>query len=293
MSSGPAGAVPLVGTDGATTIAPGALDSRQDKTAASLIEFQASIRQAVVLGEDSAVVPWLVGGAKARQRLALHHRHYEASLVKALLDRFPATVWLVGSAFVTETARQFVRRRPPSRPCIAEYGEDFPVFLAAERGAATLPYVRSFAELEWHLGRLSLAVTLPALGASDLSALGADTLMNVKITMQPGVHYVHAAWDIDNLIRLFLTDSAPDHFSLQSGDAWIELRGARGDLQMNRLEPASFAFRAALAAGQLLGDAAIAAIDLGPTFNAGQALGTLVADELVTAADVHDSGGTA
>ncbi len=347
MSSGPAGALSMVAAAWATPVAPRAPRSRGDETVTSLVEFQGSLRQAVVLGEDLAVVPWLVGGANARKRLALHHRHYEASLVTSLLDRFPATVWLVGSAFVTEAARQFVRRRPPSRPCIAEYGEDFPVFLAAERGAATLPYLRSFAELEWHLGRLSLAVTLPALGQSDLSTLvpwkrdsldksrsaapgwqGAttenighirgrsnaasrdappgsyvtnhvsrgldpDTLMNVRITLQPGVHYFHAAWDIDNLIRLFLTDSAPDQFSLQSGDAWIELRGARGDLQMNRLERASFAFRAALAAGQLLGDAAIAAIDLGPTFDAGQALATLVTDGLVTAIDVHHPGGTA
>ena len=293
MSSGSVGALARVSADSATPIAPRAPRSREDKAVASLVEFQGSIRQAVVLGEDSAVVPWLVGGSSARKRLAIHHRHYETSLVTALLDRFPATIWLVGSTFVTAAARQFVRNRPPSRPCIAEYGEDFPAFLSAERGAAELSYLRSFAELEWHLSRLSLAVTLPALGQSDLSTLDPNTLMNVRITMQPGVHYFHAAWDIDNLIRLFLTDSAPGQFSLQSGDAWIELRGARGDLQMNRLERASFAFRAALAAGQLLGDAAIAAIDLGPTFDAGQALRTLVADGLVIAADVRHPGGTA
>ena len=195
-------------------------------------------------------------------------------------------------SFVTEAAKQFVRRRPPSRPCIAEYGEDFPAFLSAERAAAELPYLRSFAELEWHLSRLSLAVTLPALGQSDLSMLDPETLMDVRITLQPGVHYFHAGWNVDTLIQLYLTDSAPDRFPLERGDAWVELRGARGELRMNRLERASFAFRAALAAGQPLGDAAIAAIDLGPTFDAGQALATLVTDGLVTAADVHHPGGT-
>ncbi len=259
----------------------------------TLTELQESIRQAVVLGEASAAAPLLVGGRDALKRLAIHHRHYETSLVTALLDRFPATIWLVGSTIVTAAARKFVRDRPPSRPCIAEYGEDFPAFLSGVGGAADLPYLRSFAELEWHMGRLSLAVTLPALSRSDLSALGPDRLADVRITLQPGVHYVHAAWDVDSLIRFHLTDSAPDRFSLQSGDVWHEHRGARGDLQMNRLDCAIFAFRAALSAGQLLGDAAISALDLDTTFDAGQALATLITDGLATAAEVRRAGGTA
>ncbi len=343
----------------------------------TLTEIQAGVRRAVVLGEDSAVAPWLVGGRDGRKRLAIHHRHYHASLVSALLDRFPGTIWLVGTTFVAEAARRFVQNRPPTRPCIAEYGEDFPAFLAAERGAAELPYLRSFAELEWHLSRLSLAVTLPALSQADLSSLGraargespaafgqrcileasvappsntggilgrrassasADsagvprpsrirarrltrlarisvvtrlvksalgatpdfhhglldpgTLADVRVTMQPGVHYFHAGWNVDTLIRLYLTDNAPDQFSLERGDAWIELRGARGDLRINRLAHPDFAFRSALSARQSLGDAAVSALDVDATFDAGHALTTMVTNGLVTAAEVHHPGGT-
>ena len=59
---------------------------------------------------------------------------------------------------------------------------------------------------------------------------------------------------VDDLMRLYLTDSAPDLYSLQEGEAWIELRGARGQIRMNRLEKARHAFSAALAAGRSLGD---------------------------------------
>jgi hypothetical protein len=246
-----------------------------------------------VLGEASAVAPLLLGGSDARKRLAIHHRQYETSLVMALLDRFPATSWLVGSTFVTEAARQFVRDRPPSRPCIAEYGEDFPVFLSARRGATELAYLRAFAELEWHLSRLSLAVTLPSLGQADFSALDLDTLADVRITMQPAVHYFHAAWAIDDLMRLYLTDSAPDRFVLHDGGVWIELRGARGELQMNRLDCSTFAFRAALSAGQALGNAASSALDLDAAFDAGGALAALIADRLVIATGYHSADGAA
>ena len=113
----------------------------------ALRDLQKSVRDALVRGDGSRVEPVLVGGRDARKRLAIHQRHYHASLVTALLDRFPATVWLVGSVFVTQAAREFVYENPPSKPCIAEYGERFPGFLATRPGASRIPYLRQFGEL--------------------------------------------------------------------------------------------------------------------------------------------------
>jgi hypothetical protein len=69
-----------------------------------------------------------------------------------------------------------------------------------------------FAELEWHLGRLALA--------TDVS---------------PNVHHLHLDWSLDELIGVYLTDRAPDQFSLRQEDVWLEIRGLRGELRMNRL----------------------------------------------------------
>lgn len=225
----------------------------------------------------------LVGGRDARKRLAIHQRHYQTSLITALLDRFPATVWLLGSTFVTEAARRFVRVRPPCKPCIIEYGDDFPAFLSGLPGAADFPYVRPFAELEWHLGRVALAISHPALTPGDLAKHDPDRLAEFTLGLQPGVQYLHTAWAIDDLMRLYLTDSAPDRFTLNEGDVWIELRGARGEMQMNRLDRGTFTFRVAVSTGQPLGEAAAAALDVDATFDAGQALTALINEELVTA----------
>jgi hypothetical protein len=187
-----------------------------------LADVQGGVCRALVTGDASQVEHVLVGGADGRRRLAIHQRHYTASLVTALLDRFPATVWLVGSALVTDAARRFVQQHPPSRPCIAEYGESFPDVLAAHPAVAHLAYLHSFAELEWHLGRLALAV---------------DPLA--------GVQYLHAEWAIDELISLYLSGQEPERFVLEHGDVWFELRGNRGELQINRLSQAEFALRAA------------------------------------------------
>jgi hypothetical protein len=186
----------------------------------ALADLQRGVCRALLTGDTSQVEHVLVGGTDGRKRLAIHQRHYTASLVTALLDRFPATVWLVGSDLVTDAGRRFVQEQPPSRPCLAEYGKSFPGFLAAHPAVDHLPYLHSFAELEWHLGRLALAV--------DPSV---------------GVHYLHAEWAIDELISLYLSGHEPERFVLEHGDIWLEVRGNRGELQINRLSQADCALR--------------------------------------------------
>jgi hypothetical protein len=187
----------------------------------TLADVQAGIRDAVVHGDGAVISPVLVGGTHPEQRLAIHRRHYMASLTRALIERFPATVWLVGSELVTHVATCFVREHPPSKPCIADYGEEVSRYLAAQPGAASLPYLAQFAELEWHLGRLALATEESA-----------------------NAQYLHLDWTLDELIGFYVTDTAPDKYALRQEDIWLEIRGLRGELQMNRLTVEEFARRA-------------------------------------------------
>lgn len=189
----------------------------------TVADIQAGIRDALVHGNSDAVAPVLLGGTSPEHRLAIHQRHYVASLTRALVERFPATVWLVGSELVTHAATSFIHEHPPSRPCIAEYGDGFPQHLGAHPAAAgSLPYLAQFAELEWHLGRLALATEQSA-----------------------NVQYLHLNWALDELIGVYLTDSAPEEYSLREEGVWLEIRGLRGDLEMNRLTPEEFARRVA------------------------------------------------
>ncbi len=247
----------------------------------SLADLQASVRLALTSGHVHALAPILVGGDNALKRLAIHQRHFDASLVSALLEKFPATAWLVGSDFLTGVARAFVRTHPPQRPCIAEYGEDFPRFIASYEGGR-VPYLRQFAEMEWQVGQVSIAVDEPALTWSELARVGADALSGVRLGLQSGLRYVHGTWAIDRLMKVYLAGSPPDRFALVEGDAWIEVRGARGDLWFSRLDRATFTFRASLLEGQPLGSAAERALGCDEGFGVGRALTALVADGLVT-----------
>lgn len=248
-----------------------------------LAEAQLHLRRAVVAGDATDIAPHLVGGRDPQKRLAIHRRNYETSLVNALLGKFPATHWLVGTPFLAQSAQEFIRVRPPSTPCIAEYGEDFPAFLATRTLADRVPYLRCFAALEWHLGYVAIAVDEPAVGLGDLSALEPGSIADATLAIQPGVRYLQAPWSIDELMQLYLTSHAPDQFHLAAGDVRLEIRGARGEFRIDRLGAAEFEFRVAIQGGQAIGRAAELALEADANFEVGRSFAKLMTEGLVIA----------
>jgi hypothetical protein len=233
-------------------------------------------------GDGAAVGGQLRGGRDPGQRLAIHLRHYATSLERALCDKFPATAWLIGAEAMREAARAYARLHPPRQPCIAEYGRDFPQLLGGHPRAGRLPYVRSFAELEWAVAQASIAVDAPPLSWTALAACGTECVIETRLALQPGVHYVRADWRIDELMQAYLSGVAPERFVLADAATRIEVRGARGTFRFARLDAATFAFRTTLAAGRTVGEAADAALNLDRGFDPGSALRVLVDAELVT-----------
>lgn len=249
----------------------------------SLAELQTRIRDAVVAGRAADVAPFIRGGANPLHRLAVHQRHYRTSIARALVARFPACHWLIGSDRLNAAALAFAAASPPVAPCIAEYGDLFPAFLA-ER-AEDLPYLRDFAELELRLGPASLAVDLPAAPVAALAAIGEEGLPGLVLRLQPGLAYLTACWPVDDLIRVFLSGTEPEHLRLDPERVPLEIRGARGRFAIERLAPAEWTFRHALQQGLPLGEAAARAEDAGDAggFDPGAALGHLFAAGMVSA----------
>jgi hypothetical protein len=249
------------------------------------------MRDAVVTGDTASVGPLLVGGRHAAKRLAIHLHHYEASLTAAVVGRFPATGWLVSSRRVEDAARAFVHDHPPTAPCIAEYGGQFPTFLATWPDTAHLTYVPAFAGLDWHLGRLAVSIDVDAVARDRLAAIDPTDLATVRLRFQAGTHYVRASWPIDTLIMMYLSDASPESWTFVDEEVRIEVRGSRGSFRFSRLKAGEYAFRVSLAKGQTLGDAASRALATDPAFDPGVALLTLVDEQLIASVDQSQAGG--
>jgi hypothetical protein len=81
---------------------------------------------------------------------------------------------------------------------------------------------------------------------------------------------------VDDLMKLYLTDTAPPEYRLAPTDVWLEVRGSRGEFHLDRLDAAEFIFRQAVLERQSIGAAAERALDAGAGFDVGRAFTTLV-----------------
>ncbi len=254
----------------------------------TLAETQALFRLAVVTGHATGVVPLLENNRQ--KRLAIHRRNYQSSLVHALLGKFPAVAWLAGTPFVTEAATSFVEQHPPQRPCIAEYGETFPRFLSTRPGAERTPYLEGFAALEWHIGHMTIAVTEQPITIEEISLVDPETLSGMRLRLQCGARYLRASWPVDELMKLYLSDGAPDHLVFDPAEVLLEIRGSRGEFHMSRLEEPEFRFRECLVHGLSIGAAAEQAMDTHDQFDVGASLVRLITEGLAAAITTCDPG---
>ena len=243
----------------------------------SLAQLQRNLRDVIVAGEAATLD--VTGTLISPERLAIHLRNFERSLVDGLLTKFPATQWLVGTTYLTQTATQYVHENPPSVPCIAEYGWGFPDFLFGCPGADRVPYLRDFARLELHVGHVSIAVSeTPAFSVGFGTEISSDT----TVILQSGLRYLDSGWPVDQLLHLYLSDSAPDQLTFNTGSVWLEIQGSRGDFQIRRLSHADFRFREALRESQTIEAAAATSMQIDPEFDVGEALGRMIASGVVS-----------
>lgn len=248
-----------------------------------LAELQHRMRNALFAPAGADLAGVLQGGQHPARRFAIHQRHVGSSLTSAVVGRFPATSWLIGGRRIEAAARAYIHRFPPVAPCIAEYGETFPEFLASCPDTAHLRYLPDFAALDWHVGRVAIEVTRPAFDRSALVGVDAEALPQMAVGLQPGLHYHGTHWDLDGLLQQFFADHAAERWHLREEEVFMEVRGARGAFQLSRLDPATFTFREALMVGSSLGTAATAATAVNPTFDPGVALLALIDERLLTA----------
>ena len=104
--------------------------------------LQQGFRRALLDGDDAAITSLIDGdSAQARGRIAIHRNNVLASLTRALADTFPVTCRLVDDRFFAYAADEFIRARPPTRACLADYGAEFPGFLGDFGACRTLAWL--------------------------------------------------------------------------------------------------------------------------------------------------------
>lgn len=115
-----------------------------------LADLQGAYRDYLLSGDSEKLAPAIIADAfDGAERLNIYRNNFLIGLGEALKANFPVTLRLLGRDFFEQAARRFVLAHPPRRPCLFEYGAEFPEYLRNLPDLSALPYVAEMARFEF------------------------------------------------------------------------------------------------------------------------------------------------
>jgi hypothetical protein len=243
----------------------------------SLLEIETRFARAI-LHDDTAALATLIepDGLDAATRLNVHRATVFVSLADVLMQTFPAVCRLVDARFFNYAAAVFIREQPPGSACLDEFGAAFPDFLAAFPSCAGLPYLGDVARLEWLLHRVARAPSPPPLAPAVLGHVPSDRYDDLVFAFAPDRAYLASAYPVARIWQANVLAQSDDAIiDWAAGGETLEIVRRADNDGIRVLDPATFAFRSRLAAGECLAIATEAALGLAESFDLGRAFAEL------------------
>ncbi|SIN81288.1 DNA-binding domain-containing protein [Vannielia litorea] len=212
-----------------------------------------------LLAPDAPVPPGLVDpkGRPAGKRFDVYRNNVVVSLSEALAEAFPVIKGIVGEAFFSALAGQYVRQHPPRDPRIATWGGSFAGFLASFPPVAHLPYLPDVARLE--------QARRESYHAADSTPANPATITpQSRFALAPSVRLVQSPYPIHAIWRFTRGEGPKPEPQAQS----VLVTRPGYDPQLTLLAPEAPAFLAGLAAGETLEEATPDGFDITETLTA-------------------------
>jgi len=154
----------------------------------SLNDIQAAFMHDVYTGERTSVA-YLDKNLTSTTRLDIYQNNTILGLTDILANAFPIVKKIVGEEFFKTIARYYIKSHPQSSGNRHTFGVDLEIFLDGFKSAASLPYLRDVAALEWAYFQATLADDASLLNFQSLTS---EMSINPTfvLTIHPSVHIV-------------------------------------------------------------------------------------------------------
>ena len=227
----------------------------------SLRDLEHDFARALLGEADGTLLASILGdGLAPAARLGIYTNHVFSTLTDALRATYPVVCRLVDERFFAYAADRYIRAEAPAGPCLFEYGESLPEFLAEFAPCRHLEYLPDVGRLEWAINRALHAADADAVDPKRIAAVPPDEVARLVLRLHPSVSLLDSPWPVDRIWRANQPGADPDAVvDLDAGGVHLEIRRLGDDVVFRRLDAATSAFRQALARGHDLERAARAA----------------------------------
>ena len=145
--------------------------------------FEGQSLFAAALADPALPPPDLFTPCDASARFAIYRNNSAVASINALKEQFPTVTKLVGDDAFQNLARAFVAKFPPRSPVLADYGAEFPGFVAeflALHGVEAVPYLPDMARLDWARLQSLRSAEAPPCTPARLAELDAGRLAETQ-----------------------------------------------------------------------------------------------------------------
>src|SRR5437870_11257115 len=213
----------------------------------SLRDLERDVARGLLGEADGAVLASILGdGLSPAARLGVYRNHVFSTLTEALEATYPVVCRLVDPRFFAYAVDRYIRACPPAGPCLFEYGESLPEFLAAFPPCRHLQYLPDVARLEWAINRALHAEDAEPLDPTRLRGLSPDGAARLALRLHPSAPFLESRWPMHPPWRPNQPGADPDGIvDLDAGGVRLEVRRPGDDVVVRSLVAAPYAVRAA------------------------------------------------
>jgi Putative DNA-binding domain len=205
-------------------------------------------------------------GVNDARRFAVYKNNVTVSLVRALQSNFPAIVKLVGEEYFSALARVFVTNHPPKSRIMAQYGAEFPAFLAGFEPLAAYPYLADVAQLEQIWREAYHEADAKPVTLDQLATVPATDVAALRFTAHPAARFLQSRYAAGSIFSANRSDNEHRHIDAAKSEYALITR-PHFDCALRILNGAEGAFVSGLLNGETLQGSATKAMATGEDFD--------------------------
>ena len=228
-----------------------------------------------LLDPELSIPTGIVGpdGKSAPKRFGVYRNNVVVSLIEALKDAYPSVFSVLGEKNFVPTARNYIAAYPPKSPMMQEFGDKFAHFLESFSPLKTSPFLVDLAKAERAWLVAYHAADDDIIDPQSLGSVLPDQVMDVTFKKHA------AAWIQASQFPLFALycrrdDDSADVDLTQSQNILISRPGT--DVIVRHVGVGDCLFFEQIFAGETLGIAIGAAMEIEEEFDAANAIGILL-----------------
>ena len=219
----------------------------------------------------------------AIDRLGIFRNNSLVTHTSVLASMFPVVRRLVDPSFFAYLAHEFLRKNPPTHPCLSQFGNSFPAFVATFPPVMRIVYLEDVARLEWAVSRVESGPAPQSMSLNQFASRLGDPAL-ARLRLDSNVRLIASEYPIDRIWQTNKFDIDVETVNLQGRAAYLEVRGGRTAI-LRRLDKSEWIFRSLIATGDPIGVSIETTLQLDPSFDLAGAIARLFAEGVVASCD--------